>query len=190
MPDKLKDFIHDNDADFDALPSAGHFERFKQKQAKAPMPVVKLKVYQHPLFKVAAMFIVVFAVGWLFYNLGKQQGNGGLATTSPEGQTSGNTELMAAEVFFASQLKEKKSEVLRLASVNAPEIENIMLELDKLEQQYNDLKEELAVNSNNQRIVSAMVQNYRTRLEVLERLLEQLKKSESLKQKHHVQIQA
>lgn len=191
MPDKLKDFIKSNDADFDTLPNAGHFDRFKQKQNEfIAQNVEKVRWYAHPVFKMVAMFVVVFAVGWLFYNLGKQQSVSSIASASPEGLATEHTELLAAEVFFANELKEKKTELLSLASVNEPETQKMLMELEKLELQYIDLKEELAVNSNNQRIVSAMVQNYRTRLEVLERLLAQLKKSQSLKMKHHVQIQA
>jgi len=38
--------------------------------------------------------------------------------------------------------------------------------------------------------INAMIENYRMRLSVLERLLEQLKRSNTIKQKHHDEIQA
>ncbi|MGK0286334.1 MAG: hypothetical protein ACI9GM_001383, partial [Salibacteraceae bacterium] len=97
-------------------------------------------------------------------------------------------DLTEVEVFFTEKVNLKRDEVLAYAGTNNRATSKILLELDKLELQYIDLKKELLMNDNNPQIINAMVENYRTRFSLLERLLEQLKKSNTIKQKHHEQV--
>jgi len=190
MSDKLKIFIEENEAEFDAVPRAGHFERFKQKQSQQVIPVKAKPIVISGFMKIAALAILVFGIGWLFFNLGKMQGSQEFASNSNANAIINASELTEAETFFTEQVDLKRKEVLTYASSNNEATKQIMLELEKLELQYLDLKEELAINDNNEQIINAMVENYRMRLSVLERLLEQLKKSNIIKQKHHENIQA
>ena len=188
MSDKLKKYIAENDAEFDALPSKGHFERFKQKQGLKTI-VTEPKRTVIPVFmKIAAIFVLVFGIGWLFFNLGKMQGSQEFASNTTTMDVS--NELAEAEFFFTEQVNLKKKEVLAYSSSDNVATKQIMLELEKLELQYIDLKEELAINNNNEQVINAMIENYRMRLTVLEKLLQQLKKSNKIKQKHHENIQA
>lgn len=190
MSDKLKKFIAENEVDFDRAPAAGHFERFKKKQeAELRITLAPKKPWAPVIMRAAAIFVGVLGVSWLFYTLGKMEASNGFAQqTNPN--LGFSTELVEAENFFNAQVETRKKEVLAYASSDSEGLTQIMTELEKLELQYLDLKEELAVNNNNERIVNAMIENYRSRLELLERLLKQLKKSNQLKQKHHDQIQA
>ncbi len=186
MSDKLKEFISKNEAEFDQLPKSGHFERFKALQEKSnPVPKKGQKMVW---IRVAAMFISVLGLSYLFFNLGKMQANDELVASTDT--VIENSELLEAEIFFSEKVDTKKQEVLAFSENIDPATQHIMAELDKLELQYIDLKEELAINSDNPQIINAMVENYRVRLSLLERLLEQLKKSNTLKQKHHVKVQA
>lgn len=187
MSDRLKKYIEDNGAYFESVPSAGHLDRFKQKLQMEP---VQKSVSAIPMFmKIASILVVVFGLGWFIFNLGRIQGSQEFAQTSTTANLFTN-ELAEAEVFFTAQVDQKKKELLAYSSTDNEDTKLILLELDKLELQYIDLKEELAFNSNNAQIINAMIDNYRVRLTLLERLLKQLKKSEQLKQKHHVEIQA
>ena len=186
MSDKLKEFISKNEAEFDQLPKSGHFERFKALQEKAS-PVPK-KGQKMVWMRVAAMFIGVLGMGYLFFSLGKMQASDELVATN--NGVIVNTELAEAEIFFSEKVDSKKQEVLAFSKSNDPATKQILVELEKLEWQYIDLKKELAINSDNPQIINAMVENYRVRFSLLERLLEQLKKSNTLKQKHHVKVQA
>lgn len=196
MSDKLKIFVAENEAEFDAMPQTGHFDRFKQKQNQQVI-MVKPKFKAEPklkempmLMKIAAIFVLVFGIGWLFFNLGKLQGSQEFAASSGDLILDYSNELSDAEQFFTQQVDLKKKEVLAFSNANNTATKQIMLELEKLELQYLDLKEELAINNNNEQILNAMIENYRMRLSVLERLLKQLKKSNTIKQKHHENIQA
>lgn len=186
MSDKLKEFISKNEAEFDQLPKSGHFERFKALQDKAnPVPKKSQKMVW---MRVAAILISVLGISYLFFNLGKMQAKDELVAST--GSIIENSELLEAEIFFSEKVDTKKQEVLAFSKNSDPATQHIMAELDKLELQYIDLKEELSINSDNPQIINAMVENYRVRLSLLERLLEQLKKSNTLKQKHHVKVQA
>lgn len=190
MSDKLKNFISENEAEFDVLPQSGHFERFKQKQSQQEKAVNRKPVVISGFMKIAAIFALVFGIGWLFFNLGKMQGSQEFASNTTIDAIINSSELNEAETFFTQQVNLKKKEVLTYASSNNEATQLIMLELEKLELQYIDLKKELLINDNNEQIINAMIENYRLRLSVLERLLKQLKKSNIIKQKHHENIQA
>lgn len=189
MSDKLKKYIEANEAHLDVLPRSGHFERFKQKQEHQVKLEENKKAIWFVVGKIAAVFLLVLGVGWLFFNLGKMQSNASYANNQ-EVVVPFSDELTEAETFFTEQVNIKKEEVLAYSSSNNEATKQIMLELEKLELQYIDLKEELEVNRDNAQIINAMIENYRMRLSVLEKLLKQLKKSNTIKQKHHDEIQA
>lgn len=191
MSDRLKEFISQNEEHFDALPSSGHFERFKKLQQKQQSVKMESKSNKWVLTKIAAVFVLVIGVSWLFYNLGKMQSVENSMASNPTSTTMEfNQDLMEAEVFFTEKVNIKRQEVLAYSGSNSPATKQILQELDKLELQYIDLKDELKINGDNPQIINAMVENYRMRLTLLERLLEQLKKSNTIKQKHHDEVQA
>ncbi|MFT4754331.1 MAG: hypothetical protein ACI85Q_001888 [Salibacteraceae bacterium] len=187
MSDKLKEFISKNEAKFDALPQNGHFERFKKRQEKSTLSEPKAANFKWVMTKIAAVFILVLGVSFLFFNLGKMQATTDLVAEVSAVEKYGE-DLTEVEVFFTEKVNLKRDEVLAYAGTNNRATSKILMELDKLELQYIDLKKELLMNDNNPQIINAMVENYRTRFSLLERLLEQLKKSNTIKQKHHEQV--
>ena len=196
MSDKLKEFISSHEDQFDSSPMEGHFERFKKLQSTQQVnksnEITAKKENNWVLLKVAAVLVLMLGSGWLFFNLGKMQASNTVVASSSASDNSANfnEELTEAEFFFTGKINSKKEEVLAFSGKDNPATSQIMLELEKLELQYIDLKEELSINDNNPKIINAMVENYRMRLSLLERLLEQLKKSNTIKQKRHDEVQA
>ena len=190
MSDKLKNFIAENDASFDSFPKPGHFERFSQKQIETTLVKKSNRDTMPAFIKIAAIFVLVFGIGWLFFNLGKIEGAQEFAISTVQQPINASNELIEAEYFFTEQVKLKKEEVLANASNNNEETKQILLEVEKLELQYLDLKEELIINNNSEQVINAMIENFRMRLSVLEKLLKQLKKSNTIKQNHNENIQA
>lgn len=183
MHDKLRAYIetHKDKEELDV--PLGHASRFQKRMQSrgAETKMIALKW-------VASLAILV-GVGWLFYHLGKIQ-----ATSDESLMASTPIELpqefQEAESFFVAQVAQKKKAVLVYEETHGPAINQLMNELVKLEQQYEELKSELAVNTHNERIINSMIENYRTRLAVLEKLLKKLNNSNQYKNKHHVEIQA
>ena len=195
MSDKLKKYIAENEEHFDTAPLTGHFERFKMLQEKQALDVPKRSEQRslqqsspNMLMRVAAITVLVLGIGWMLFNLGKIQG--AQEFTDANSSPVFSDEFKEAEFFFTEQVNQKKKEVLAFSSPDNQDTKQIMEELKKLELQYLDLKEELTLNQDNPQIINAMIENYRIRLSVLERLLKQLKKSNTIKQKHHDEIQA
>jgi hypothetical protein len=58
-----------------------------------------------------------------------------------------------------------------------------MVELDKV---FEELKRDLKDNSDNEEVIEAMIQNYRIKLEVLDEILTQLKKSRGSNKKNNL----
>lgn len=186
MSDKLKEFISKHEAEFDKEPKIGHLDRFKQLQKQVKL--VPKKQNDFTIWKVAAIFAMVLGISYLFFNLGKMQATDQLVADTTIALE--NSELTEAEIFFSEKVATKKQEVLAFTTPKDPATQQIMMELKGLELQYVELKEELTINAENPQIINAMVENYRSRFSLLERLLKQLKKSNTIKQKHHVEVQA
>ena len=80
----------------------------------------------------------------------------------------------------------RKEEVFRLTASNPEvrhEIDDEMIDLDRA---YNELKEDLKDNADNEEVIEAMIQNYRIKLDILEEMLRRLKHSnESQNEESH-----
>ena len=89
-------------------------------------------------------------------------------------------ELAEAEQFYFMQINEKQEELQKYMSEGIKtdsEIERYMSELDVA---YKDLKNELAVN-NNEQVVSELIRNLQIRIDLLNQQLDVLKQIEQLK---------
>lgn len=90
-----------------------------------------------------------------------------------------NSELNQLKAYYASRIEQRKNEIFIFTAGN-PKIEkDISIEMNELDSAYKALRIDLKDNIDNSEVVSAMIQNYRIRLEILENILEQLKKADS-----------
>ncbi len=80
-------------------------------------------------------------------------------------------EIHEMESFYQVQL-DRQMQVVKAANISTTLAEN---NLDELEKVYKELKNDLKDNADNQRVLEAMIQNYRLRLLVLQELLERVK---------------
>ena len=84
------------------------------------------------------------------------------------------TELAEATQYYSIQIENKKEEILNCVAYD-PEIDSeILNEFTPLDAAFNDLKKDLNDNANNTRIMEAMIQNYRTKLEILSDIKNQI----------------
>jgi hypothetical protein len=77
------------------------------------------------------------------------------------------------------------TELSRLDSFRSPEtdllIEDAIKQLDRLELEYQKLKEDLIKSGNDKRVISAMIQNFQSRIELLEHVLAMAEEMQNLK---------
>lgn len=170
---KLDDIIMNNRSEFDSFePLDGHFERFLAKQQIRSRKVKKVKL--NSLLKIAAVLLPIFiiTVSGIIYmkQSNKPAANEfvSISSISPEYQE--------IESYFQSTIKQRIKELNSLSCTNGNiEKESILNDLRDLDKSYQDLNMELMRNSNDPRIINAIILNYKTKADMLEKIIKQIK---------------
>ncbi len=81
-------------------------------------------------------------------------------------------EYQESEFFFAKQVNLKEKQLRKIEGH-----EEVWTTLEELDNEFNTLQEELKPGVTNEFVLQAMLQNYRTKLEILERVLESIEQS-------------
>lgn len=127
------------------------------------------------IMQIAAMFVVVMGVGLL---IGLQLNNGNQnAYGNPQLQ-----EFVEAETHYSNEI-DKMWKVVNASQVD--EKESLQEDINALDAVYNELKNELLTNPNadTDYIVNAMINNYRSKIDILEKVLFEYKTEQTDKQK-------
>ena len=167
MQDDLKKFIQENRSAFKELePSANHASRFEKKLASDS----KSNPFRM-LWLAAAVIVLFLGIGAVLKLINQapvevQSAGMSLSEISPE--------LGEIERFLSEEIKQTTAMV---QSVNGSSVDlaSINKHLESLETEYVYLKLELAKNQGDQRIIERMIQNYKTRLLLLEKHLKMTK---------------
>jgi len=174
--DDLKDVFKGLEGTFDTEEAkAGHQERFFEKLNNANQVVTlqkERKNWWRPL-SIAASVAVLSLVAIGVYNsrptLDQQ-----VAQISPE---VGNT-----QVYFTSLIEDQ---VKLLENESFPEAQKIigdtMIQLKKLETNYKQLETDLINGGNDKLILSAMITNFQTRIDLLQEVINQIESIKNLK---------
>jgi hypothetical protein len=161
MSKQLENFIKNNKQKFDAYDAPEGLwdkldkqldlhEKKKQKKGTLNLFITALKV--------AALFAIVLSCGFLWGNYQKEQ-SVMLENINPA--------YAKKEVQFSS-LIESKQEVLKdLNEIDPKLYQNFKIEQEKLEQEYNFLKKQLANTPNKDRVVKAMIRNLQLQIDLL-----------------------
>ncbi|MBT8324345.1 MAG: hypothetical protein HKP45_05655 [Winogradskyella sp.] len=152
-------------------PHPGHEMRFLEKLKQQNNETGQNSFNWKPFLLVAASLIIAFAV---FTNTASNEIQE-LANVSPELETTEN--------YFAATIQ---SEMMKLQSQRSTENEKIINDaLDQLrllEIEYESLKQDLKNSGEDQRVIYAMITNYKQRIEILEQVLERIENIKQLKQ--------
>jgi hypothetical protein len=149
-------------------PKMGHQERFLEKlNAAAQQKVVGKRPtnWWKPLSIAASIAVLVgLFIGTTF------------TTTSIDRQISKiSPEVSNTEFYFANLIEQQ---VVQLENESSPETQNIiddtLLQLAKLDTDYQKLKQDLLNGGNSQFILSAMIQNFQTRIDLLKEVQNQI----------------
>ena len=135
----------------------------------------------------AAAVIIIFASAWYLNDLtdNKQETQNIVQTKNftPEDESL-YRELIEAEVYYSSQIDFRKEELFRLAGNDPVLRDEINFELVELDEVYQDLKDDLKDNADNEEVIEAMIQNYRLKLGILEDILYQLESQDEKNEDH------
>ena len=156
-------------------PTGGHQQRFLEKlQASQGVVSIQKKknTWWRPLF-IAASVAMLFGIGFSMFNTSPtidQQ----VAEISPE--------VSQTEFYFASLIDEQ---VKQLESESTPEtkkiIDDAMVQIKKLDTNYKVLEQDLINGGNSKLILSAIITNFQTRIDLLQDVLDQVENIKNLK---------
>lgn len=182
MKDNLEQFIKDNRADFDReVPSLKVWAAIDKEIGSEEKPVAKPRTLWRYAW-IAASVTFLLATGTL---IGLQLNNGTESEIASLGDVS--TEYAEMEQHYQSQIKEK---VAQLASYD--DNASIVDDLSQVDEFMEELKQELqeSPKGNEEKIINAMIDNYQTKLDILERVLERIQSTnqENLKSEENETI--
>lgn len=164
-----------NDLDF-AEPANGHQQRFldilnKSKGVASIAPEKKQSWLR--ILSIAATIAILLSIGIAQFNTSSSIEEK-VAQISPEASKT--------QFYFTSLIEEQVKE---LNSEQSPENERIindaMIQLKKLETNYSEMEQDLLNGGNSKLILSAMITNFQTRIELLNEVMTQIENIKNIK---------
>jgi len=172
----INKIIHENRSVFDSFePDEGHFERFEQKlnQHHKSKSKTKTKTKTFTLgyiLKAAVVALLVVISGLWVYDktLAPPVTKNGIALReiSPE--------YREVEMYYANLVNQKYNEINDFAFMDSTQKEMLVNELNEMDSIYENLKKDLTMNPNDDRVINAMIQHYQLKVEVMNQILTQL----------------
>ncbi|QCW99376.1 hypothetical protein FGM00_04340 [Aggregatimonas sangjinii] len=159
-------------------PETGHRERFLRRLETVgeATPIRRTKKWYKPL-SIAASFAVLIAIGIGIFNRTPPTLEEQVANISPE--------VANTEYYFASLIEER---ITSLQSQSTPETEQLiddtMKQLQKLKVDYKKLEKDLLDGGNSKLILSAMITNFQTRIDLLQDVLNKTETIKNLKKQN------
>jgi hypothetical protein len=165
----LEDKIRKNREHYDVHePGQGHLERFTSR-LDAEFHAAERKPLRIAWRKAAAFILLAAVTGLLIYQFAQ---NTATVNASPM-----DDELSQVAEYY-NRLSEQRINSIRGCAATDEEAAKVSLmaesQLEKLEKEAVVLKEELNENSSDDRVYGALVNNYRTRIKILDNIITQL----------------
>ena len=182
MSDKLEDFFRENGSSFDReRPPVGHRKRFEERLAgqrtgdssedagrASGREALKRFAYM------AAAAVLIFGAVFVYQNYNLVPVEEKIVGNQTMYLEEVSSEMAQVEDYYRRTILAKKEEVQQMPGAEDYILNSYFDELDELEDDYEELSKALARNYSDERVVNAMIENYRDRIEVLEALTLQL----------------
>lgn len=177
--DHLEKYITDHRDEFDELePSPMMWDKIETREPK------KVHLNWKTIGLRVAAVVVIFIASYYFHDYVESRNtNQNQMMASEEQQNPMYQELMEAEFYYTAQIEETKQAVFHLTNNNHNLRKEINLELVDLDKVFQELKNDLSDNADNDEVIVAMIQNYRLKLEILNDILNQLKSTDEKENK-------
>jgi hypothetical protein len=178
--DKLEKLFNDQREAFDEEPLEGHFQRFDEKLNRYHSHK-KATIRTWPFLKIASLVIIVLLSANLFIHLfpGKKE---------KRAEKFANTEMNETALFYNTRITSGLSQLQQMANQGIgsnQELIQVKKELSEMDLLYQDLQKEYSKNPNDERIVSAMIEYYQTKLNIINTIKSDLENVKSIKNKNN-----
>ena len=170
--DNLERLFEDLEGSFDIHETpSGHQNRFLDRLNKVEKPSVFKLDWWKPL-SIAASIAILLAVGTTLVRSNSAESD--LASVSPE--------MKQTQSFFTTTIN---NELQTLKTITNPEakvlVDDVLIQIDKLELEYETLKKNLSESGNDKRVIYAMISNFQTRIDLLQQVIEKIEEIKNLK---------
>lgn len=164
---ELEKILRDHKDQFDDQePQDGHFENFLEKINKQK----KRNLFESipSVLKVAVIVTFIIVSGLIGYQIRNMEGNHlGLGAISPE--------YREVELFYTANINSQLGMLKQLGGFDKKQHQSILNEeLKDMDKRYSQLKKELELHPDDDRIIQAMIEYYQVKTSVLNRIIEQL----------------
>jgi hypothetical protein len=178
--DKLEQFIKNHAEDFNSLepPSMAWNSIEKELPVQKLTPIRILWPYA---WKVAAA-IIIFASAWMLKDYTDHSTPSEKPVISAEANPQLN-ELSDAEAYYTSQISNKQAELAHYARQHPEIIEDLKKEFTEMDKGKTELKNDLAESNADEKVIEAIILSYRVKLEILDQILNELRRSKDGNQK-------
>jgi len=174
---KIEELFKNLQGSFDTEePGEGHEERFLRKLSNSN-GVVRLKPKKNNWWRplsIAASIMLLFTVGASLYTTGRPSIDEQVAKISPE--------VSQTQFYFANLID---GQIKELVDQSTPEtkklVDDTLLQLNKLEKNYKKLEQDLIDGGNSKLILSAMITNFQTRIDLLQEVMDKIENIKTFK---------
>jgi hypothetical protein len=154
----------------DREPEEGHFERFSLKlEIRRQARTVRRSIVPYLLKAAVVTLLVTLSSLWTWDHFIRQESSRmTLGDVSPQ--------YREVENYYLHQVNLMEDEIVNTDLHTNQEQKQILIsELKSMDSVYVSLQKELKANPNDERIISAMIEHYQTKLEVMTYIVDQLK---------------
>lgn len=186
---KMEEWFAEQDFNTEELPR-GHRSRFLEKLEAACDPQVDeiqnlkevssqksrvIPLVNWARWALVAGFALLIGFAGFNYSRNLDEFDAGLESVSPE--------MAQAQDFFTSTIN---YELERLNKEQSPQTERIIADakngLNQLETEYQEIKKDFKLNQDNKAVIAAMIENFQSRIDLLQIALEQIEQLKNFKE--------
>ncbi len=174
MKDKLEKYIEEHRREFDDLePSGGLWDRISDE-------LPQKRTIDYSLFARVAAAVLLMVASYIYYvNSESNQQPVETTASGTQEQPEIYKELKEAEIYYTTKISEAKDDLFVVLD-DQPELkQDIENELKELNEAYTELESDLMDNASNEEIIEYMIQNHRLKLQILEEMLQQIKRAKN-----------
>lgn len=153
----------------DQEPEGGHFERFSLKlELRRQANIPKRSIVPYLLRAAVVTLLVTLSSLWTWDNFIRPESSRmSLGEVSPQ--------YREVENYYIHEVSLMENEIVNTDIHNSTEQKEMLIsELKSMDSVYVSLQKELKTNPNDERIISAMIEHYQTKLEVMTYIVNQL----------------
>lgn len=169
--DPFEQYVRNHKDEFDHLvPREDLFQQIETRKSK----VIKMSI--RAIFTRAIAAMLIFAVGFAANEFISFNRNNNLANgdAQEEVREASYNDFYEMQMYYTSQIDLVRNDIVVLSGGDDIIKEEVDLQLEDLKSIFEELKEDLNDQTNDEEVIEAMIMNYRVKLKMLEEMKNQL----------------